>query len=165
MKALTRTGSGVLALADAPISSLALIGRAARPYPPGNVTVRVTNPENVLNPPDTVEITWARRNRITQADLLVDWKAADIAPEVGATCRIRLYGRVGGAEKLIHEAAGLSGTAYTHQFDPAPLASLGFPPLGALDAIRVTIASERDSLASWQTVEITLRRQGLFFVR
>ncbi|ACA11652.1 hypothetical protein IUD24_03030 [Xylella fastidiosa subsp. multiplex] len=67
---LTNTGSAQLSSADAAALPLTFVGRAARPYPPGNVTIAAADwPEAVSG---EFVVMWAHRARLTQADQLVD---------------------------------------------------------------------------------------------
>ena len=59
---------------------------------------------------DTLTVEWARRNRLTEDNIVVGWNDSDITPETGATVRIRLE-KFSGA--VIHEEAGNAGTSTT----------------------------------------------------
>jgi hypothetical protein len=99
-KALTRTSSDVLAEADAATDSVVLIGRADRPYPVANLKVAAsakaaTSIYLLTGEWDLPTLTWVERNRVTQADVLVDHTAAGVAAEAGTTYTIRVYGTDG----------------------------------------------------------------------
>ncbi|MGO1072553.1 phage tail protein [Lysobacter sp. CA199] len=136
VKLLTRTPSEQLAVADAPIDSLVMARRAARPYPPANLKIKgVTQP--VTDVTDPVSLTWAHRDRVGQADQLVDQNASSIGPEPGTTYTVRAYR----GATLLTTTSGISGTANT----------LVLPP-GAY-SVRVTVESVRGGLTSTQFQE------------
>lgn len=70
VKLLTNTGSQQLQISAATPISVQMQGRASLPYPPGNVQIAA------VAWPDTVSgeftMTWAHRDRIAQADQLID---------------------------------------------------------------------------------------------
>jgi hypothetical protein len=75
---LTNTGTGRLDPSLATISSVTMDSRQVRPYPPGAVKISgVAYPATVSA---SFNVTWAHRNRITQADQLVDTTIASIMP-------------------------------------------------------------------------------------
>lgn len=85
---LTTTSSAELDPALAGIETLTLVARQGRPYPPGQFQV------NAENYPDQVEgsviLTWAHRDRLTQADQLVDTTFGSVGPESGTSYSARL---------------------------------------------------------------------------
>lgn len=124
-KLRTRTSIGLLALDDAPTDSCAIAGRASRPYPPARVRV------NGAAWPDTftgeLTVSWAHRNRTTQADLLLDTEAAGTSLPVDVTYRLRIYTDT----TLRRTYSGLTGTSQTYSStdetaDGGPFASLRF---------------------------------------
>ena len=54
-------------------------------------------------------MSWSRRNRLTQADQLIDQTAGDITPEDGQTTTVQCFS---GTTK-VHEETGLTGTSAT----------------------------------------------------
>lgn len=77
-KLLTLSGSGQLSEGAAPANSVTLVGRASLPYPPANVKIGGSYwPSSASG---TFAVTWAHRNRFTQADTLVSFKEASITP-------------------------------------------------------------------------------------
>jgi hypothetical protein len=105
---LTVTPGGTLALDDAPESSLAIAGRAGRPYPPGNFRINgEAYPDSITG---QLTVSWSHRDRLTQADLLIDTTCGDIGPEPGVTYELTIHGD--GGEEIASET-GLSGTSYT----------------------------------------------------
>jgi len=132
VKLLTNTWSQQLPLASATTLPITLGQRQARPYPPGWVTVNgaVTPPATVIG---DVELAWTHRDRVQQADQLVDTLTASIGPEAGTTYTVRWI--LNGT--LVHTDSGLT----------APEATWA-PTGGGL--LRVEVESVRDGLASWQ---------------
>lgn len=87
---LTRATGGVLPEASATALSLALSGRAGRPYPPGKL--RINGAAFPATFSGQLTVSWAHRDRLTQADQLIDESAGNIGPEPGVTYRLRIYG-------------------------------------------------------------------------
>ena len=134
-KLLTRTQQGTLDPALALIAQTTLAARHARPYPPGRVRI------NGSAWPQTsfarLAIAWAHRDRVLQADRLIEHDADSIGPEPRTMTSVRIVHALSGA--LLHEAAGIVGTTLSHDL------------LLANDAtIRIEIESRRGSLASRQ---------------
>ncbi|MCL2636569.1 MAG: phage tail protein [Betaproteobacteria bacterium] len=153
-RALTRTGSGTLALASAPTSSIALAGRAARPYPPANVRLNNVRWPTTINGP--LNIAWAHRDRLTQADLLVDWLAGNTGPEVGVTYNLTLYGGATlGSLSLRKTETGLTVASYTWTGEEADAANAGYQ---LWPAVRVVLETERDGLKSMQRFDWSVTR-------
>ncbi|MEI2428701.1 hypothetical protein RDV84_00125 [Lysobacter yananisis] len=143
VKLLTRTPSDQLAIAAAPIDSVVMARRAARPYPPANLKIKgLTQP--VVDVTDPVTLTWSHRDRLTQADQLVDQVASSIGPEAGTTYTVRAYR----GATLLSTISGISGTNV----------DLVLPP-GAYQA-RVTVEASRGGLTSWQFQERTFPYAG-----
>ena len=134
-KLLTRTAQGTLHPALAPIAQVRLDARHARPYPPGRL--RINGEAWPATCHARLTIAWVHRDRILQADRLIEHEAGGIGPEPGTTTTIRIVQASTGA--LLHEATGLAGTEYTHDL------------LLASDApVRVEVESRRGALSSWQ---------------
>jgi hypothetical protein len=137
-KALTRTGQDQLALGAAPTLEVTMDSRQARPYPPGKLRITDDNETNVAYPATTrvgeLEVSWAHRDRLLQADLLVPEGDADVGPEAGTTYNVRYYLN----DVLDEEEIGILGTSAA----PYTLSGNG--------SVRVEVESERDGLVSWQ---------------
>lgn len=88
-KLLTVTGRGRLEDSLAPTKSITTVGRAHRPYPPGNLKIN-----GDYYPSDTygsaINITWAHRDRLSQTANLVPTTTGNIGPEPGTTYEARL---------------------------------------------------------------------------
>lgn len=105
----TVTSAGTLAPELAGTDTLALVGRQARPYPPGNFRLAgVVNPASIEG---DVVASWAHRDRLLQADQLIDTQAGNIGPEAGTTYSFRLLR----ADTLavLASQTGISGTTAT----------------------------------------------------
>lgn len=135
-KLLTRAGTGELDMALAPVSTVTLAQRQARPYPPGNLTVRGSRYPATIE--GALTLTWSHRDRLLQADQLVDTLQTDIGPETGTTYTVRVY--LGGV--LDSTTTGLTGTTAT-------------PAVSGDGTVRVDIEADRDGLASWQLLSAT----------
>lgn len=130
---LTHTSSGLLNPVLATSSSLTLDGRSGRPYPPGLFRIGgVAYPDAVVG---DVAITWSHRDRLLQADQVVDTGQASIGPEPGTTYSCRLL-RADNSTVLATQT-GISGTSHT----------LSTTYVGQ---IRVELWAVRDGLASTQ---------------
>lgn len=133
---LTRTGTGELDMALAPVSIVTLNQRQARPYPPGNLRV------NGARYPTAVEgalvLAWSHRDRLLQADQLVDTLQGDIGPEPDTTYTVRVY--LNGV--LDSTSTGDWATTLT-------------PLVSADGTVRVEVQAVRDGLTSWQSLSAT----------
>lgn len=108
VKLLTNAGSQQLSLAAATAIPVAFDARFIRPYPPGQLRINGDSyPAAILG---TYTLSWAHRDRIAQADQLVDTEMASIGPETGTTYTLRLYGET---DTLLRTETGLTGTGYT----------------------------------------------------
>lgn len=88
VRMLSRTNEGQLDPAQAPITSIQMQQRQARPYPPGQVRVNTqAAPSSVEG---DIELTWSHRDRLLQADQLIDHTVGSIGPEPGTTYTARL---------------------------------------------------------------------------
>lgn len=137
-KLLTNTGSQRLPLASATAIPLTFDQRQFRPYPPAGVTINAASfPDSVTG--DAV-ISAVARNRVTQADQLVDWTMATISAESGTTYSVRNVDVE--TDTQTHLTTGI--TAWPHTIPAADLRTLN----------RVEVWSVRDSVESWQRVQI-----------
>lgn len=145
-KELTKTSEAVLAPELAEVDTITIVARHSRPYPPGNVKIGGTPFYKPISIKGDVPITWAHRDRITQADQLVAHDAADIGPEAGTTYNIRLYDST---DTLITQQTGITDNHYT--FVEADV------PQGSGATIRVELESVRDGLTSYQKYNFTFK--------
>ena len=130
-KLLTNTGSQQLEPALASPLVVTFDQRAARPYPPARIRVNGEAWPSLLA--GVLTVAWAHRDRVLQADQVIDNEAASIGLEAGATVTVRWF--LDGV--LVQTHSGLTGTSQ----DYAP------PESGPL---RVELETIRDGLTSWQ---------------
>ena len=117
-----------------------LDARAIRPYPPGRL--RIGGLAYPAGANRAIAITWAHRNRLTQADQLIDESVASITPEAGTTYSLRVLRTDTNA--VLYSQTGLTGTAHT------------VPALSYDGQIRIEVWSVRDGLESLQRARHTL---------
>lgn len=143
--ALPFTGTAVLDIGSASIYSLTLDQRAYRPYPPGALQF------NGAAYPDTVggEITvsWSHRDRLLQADQLVDTSAGHIGPEAGTSYRLQIY-----------LGATLLRTYTTSSTSQIYLSADEIADGGPFSALRFVLDSLRDGVYSRQAHDWTVSR-------
>lgn len=112
VKLLSNTGSQQQPLDSASAVPIEFEQRQARPYAPGNLLI------NGYAYPGTIDgdltIAWSHRDRLLQADQLVDTTQGDIGPEAGATATLRIYNE---DDALAREVTGLTGNAYSYDQD------------------------------------------------
>lgn len=94
VKMLPRTGLGQLALSAAPTDTVTMVGRFAKPYPPGQLRLvgSVASTPSTAYPTDVIgnlTVTWKSRNRLVQN--LEDESLGNITPEANTTYNLRVY--------------------------------------------------------------------------
>jgi hypothetical protein len=134
VKLLTNTGTQQLDPTMATALSLTFSQRQFRPYPPAQVTLNGASPWGNPAITGSLQLSWVHRNRLIQADQLVDTSMAGVAPEAGTTYTVRVYDS---SNTLVATLAGIDATAL--RWTPATVGSY-----------RVELESARDGLASWQ---------------
>ncbi len=145
-KVLSRTSTEVLSIDDAPEDEVEMVGRQNRPYPPGKVRVNGTS---IYDPIGTVAeptITWATRNRLLQADVLLGHHEDSVAPEAGQSSTIRVYN----GATVIRTQAGITATSWT--YDAAMQLADTAPAV-----VFFELESERDGAKSWQRYRFSVR--------
>lgn len=138
---LTRTSAGLLDVATAPTDSLTMAARAARPYPPARLRINGAAWPATFSAELTV--SWAHRNRTTQADLLLDTEAASTSAPAGVTYRLRIYT----GATLRRTYAGLTGTSQT--YSTVDEAANG----GPFSSLRIVLDTLEDGRYSTQAME------------
>lgn len=131
-KLLTRSGSQVQDPDEAPTLTHEILGRVHKPYPPA--VFRINGEVAPAAASEAIELTWGHRDRVLQADQLVDNETAGlVAPEPGTTYTVRWFldGVADG------EQVGISGT--TAIVEPS-----------ADGELRIEVWAVRDSLESYQ---------------
>ena len=147
-RVLTRTSAGVLPIASATQVSYTTVGRHSRPYPPGLVKV---NTVDYRTPPATVYpnfiVSWAHRNKVTQADQIRNQQSTSVTPPVGVTYTIRIYRRSDNA--LLTTITGLTGTSWQCN-------DTVWITIGRTAQINVRLWSVEAGVESWQNYTIPL---------
>lgn len=113
-KILTATGTGLLALASAPVDSVTMAQRANRPYPPANLQIAGVYFPDEIEASDLVGIvaSWAHRDRTQQTGgAVLGWTAGSVGPEDGVTYSIRVVQANTGAE--LDSEVAISGNTAT----------------------------------------------------
>jgi hypothetical protein len=140
-KALTRTSTEILSELSADEMSLEMDQRLFRPYPPGNVQVDGDSiyllDGIIYNEP---ALTWAHRDRVSQADVAVGHGEGSIGPEPGTTYNVRVFAEDG--VTLLSETD--VGAVDTWTYDAALQAADGGP-----SEVWIELESKRDDVASF----------------
>ncbi|MFK2904582.1 hypothetical protein ISP17_11450 [Dyella ginsengisoli] len=142
-KLLTRSASDVLDISSATELSVTMNDRQVRPYAPGLLRFDDASTTGQAYPAAMVgAITthWAHRDRLTQADQLLDESAASTGPEAGTTYTVRYYQPPG---TLVHTESALTGTAATAY------------TFAADGVAQISVEANRDGYASWQSASHT----------
>lgn len=87
-KLLTNTGSAQLAIGSATLMTVTFNDRLQRPYPPGKL--KIGGADYPATAAGSFVVTWAHRNRESQADQLIDASVASITPAVNVRYGLRL---------------------------------------------------------------------------
>lgn len=145
------TSSDILDIEEAALQTITLVGRQARPYPPADLQV---DGELVLTAGggerDEPVFTWAHRDRILQADALLDTQEASVGPEVGTTYTFRVYDL---DDNLLGTHDGIAGDTWTYT-NAMQTADVTTP------IVRIEVESERDGLPSYQKYSFNITLDG-----
>lgn len=154
IKLLTNTWSDQQDIDSTVEESLLMRSRALLPYPPGDFRINgesypdfidTERNSNTDSNGDYFSFTWAHRDRLQQTgETLIDHTYGDIGPEAGTTYNLRVYDITGGANELIENQTGISGTSHNWYLEADSNLRTDF---------RVELESERDTLVSWQTIK------------
>lgn len=157
IRLISRTTSEQLDPSLAPIDTITIGGRQGRPYPPGNLDIDGVPFEVTQVVDGDIVFTWAHRNRITEANFLLDHEGGSTGPEAGTTYNVRVYDGADDPEvdAPIRTVTGISAATwtYTGAMDTAD---------GALHSYWFQIESERDGLVSWQHYNVKIMRSSGF---
>jgi len=140
-KVLPRTSADSLDEEDATLLTEELEGRLARPYPPAGVTVGGSSIFDAAGEQPEPVIDWTERNRITQADTLVGFFEATVAPEPGTTYTARIFD----AEDAAAPVAEYDTITAPWTYDAAQQALDG---TDGLSVIWIELVSVRDGIES-----------------
>lgn len=143
---LTQTSQATLDESLAIADDVVMAQRQARPYPPGNLKVNgVAYPASISG---DMALTWSHRDRLTQADQLIDTTVGNVGPEAGVTYTLRIYNGV----TLKRTVAAIAGTSYTY------LNVDEVADGGPFDPVRFTLHAVRGGLESRQGHDYTVDR-------
>lgn len=152
MKARTRTGQGLLDLSLAPEETLAVSGRQAKPYPPGDFRLIGLRYPTQANGAMTVNAS--HRNRKQQLVYpIIDTLAGNIGPEAGTTYTIDIYAADG--VTLKRTQAGI--TTFPWAWDNEETQNTGT----GTGRNRVVLKAVRDGLNSYQSHDWYIDRAGV----
>jgi len=144
VKLLTNTGSRQLSLFDAKRMVLTFDARQARPYPPANVTIAGQwSPASLVE--NTFTLAWSHRDRVLQADQLLEWNAGPVGPEPGVEYTAKFYSVADGS------------LLYTVGPTSAASADVRFTFDGT---VRLEMISTRDGLECLQPVVVEFEYKG-----
>lgn len=141
-KILTNTSSGQQDMASATPMILEIAGRSSRPYLPA--ALRVNEFYYPAQPVNAISLRWVNRDRVTQADLLVDQSAGNIAAESGVTYSIRIEND---ANTVVYSVDNITG-----EYHNIPTGSIPFDSRFAL----LKMWSVRNGIRSFMQYEIQL---------
>ncbi|HCQ7476737.1 TPA: phage tail protein [Klebsiella michiganensis] len=141
---LTRTSTETLAESAAPVGTMTMTGRQARPYLPGNIRVNGVSYPDIVASADTFALAFSHRDRLLQADRLIDYTENSIGPEPGTEYVVKLIAQSTGTE--------VWSMASTDTSIPIPYVTGG----DGADAHTLTLQSRRDGLMSLYTFRAEL---------
>jgi len=122
IKLLTSTGFNILSLNDAPVDTIVMTGRMARPYPPGQFKINSAYYPTTIVCTVDIALSWVARNRLTQtAKPYVGFLSATATAEAGTTYTVRARDAAHPAT-LIYNETGL--TTLTHTIPANSLTSV-----------------------------------------
>lgn len=148
IKLVPETTAAPLQIDDAPIDMLTFNSRAARPYPPGCFQIDgFSYPEEIDGGGKHI-FSWTHRNRLMQAEQMIDTTAGDIDPEAQTSYTIEIY-RMDTAA-LVALQDNITQTSWTWQDN-----------LGGYEGLlRVRLYAVRDGLNSWQAHDVQIYRKA-----
>lgn len=142
----TRTSLGILPEDAAPVVPITPTDRLYAPARPANVQVEGVGFGTVDGTGlTTINVTFARRNRLEEDSVLLRWDEADVAPEVGQTTTIRLTDYDTGI--TLAEYTGIAGTSHTFDATDRAWSNL----------VSVAVLAERDGYESIQAHSVLVQ--------
>lgn len=159
VKVLPRTATGgAVPVSASPPQAVTFNRRFARPYPPGNVRVDgqpwfepfAMSPSGATS----LTLTWAHRDRITQADQLIPHGAGNVGPETGVT--YTLVVRRASDNANLRTVTGITGTSWTYN-STMLAADIG---TGITTNITIALYSQRGSLLSLMPYSIAVAAES-----
>lgn len=140
--ALSRTRSDRLGSGEGPVSTTEMNERSVRPYPPGRLRISDAIGDHHAFPHSCIgelTVSWAHRDRVLQADQLIDSEVPSVGPEPGTTYTVRYYVD----DEILHTESYISGDVAT----PVVLPVNG--------VARIEVEAIRDGFVSWQAATAT----------
>lgn len=164
VKVLMKSSSSTMGVANSPPNTLTFNQRFARPYPPGNVMVnnRPFYSSFALNlTQQSLDVSWAHRDRITQGDTLQGHDVGSIGPEVGTTYRLRVFDQ---ADNLVRSIEAIEGTSVSYGIFDA-IGDLDID-LGSDEDFRgyMLLDSVREGFTSWQAYRMNFTANAVSLV-
>lgn len=122
VKLATNSGTQQVPLSLATQLQLTFDQRWFRPYPPADLTINSQYFPTEIS--GALDLGWAHRDRVLQADQLIDTTAADVGPEVGQTYTVKLYNEL---DVLVRTVTDISSGSYewTTEVDDSNIAGGG----------------------------------------
>lgn len=155
VKVLMRTTGSQMQPKHSPPNALTFNHRFIRPYPPGQVKVNgqpfFNTAQIATEDTPNLVLSWVHRNRVTQADQLIDHSAGNVTPEVGQTYRVEI--RRSSDNTLVRAESGITGTSYTYT---QPTAQSDLEDTGIVNLYALLYA-ERDGYRSLEPYRIDFR--------
>jgi hypothetical protein len=142
IKPQTATTQDLLDLAATPIVSVPIVERQFMPYAPAYLTVGGARWDTVTKLSGPLALAWRERNRLTQADQLIDNTQPNVTPEAGTTYTITLRDQFGTA---FYTATSVSGTSWTWP-----------TPDDTHSHVQITVTAVRGGITSFQSQALPL---------
>lgn len=170
-------GGGTFPISASAIDVVTYNWRYYRPYAPGQVRARGMRwyiPQVISADQPNMLLTWTHRDRIQQADQLLDHDAGNVGPEPGTSYTIRIYDGAGTLKRTVSGVMAIHRNEYGQLIPPnwnytwtEAMADLGFDHPEAESVLvpgRITLFTTRDGFDSWQGYEINFQvdTQGIF---
>ncbi|MGI9277952.1 MAG: phage tail protein [Endozoicomonas sp.] len=156
MKLTTVTGQGELPLSSAISVSRELVGRAFRPYPPGNIRINSQHYPSVIN--GRLSISWAHRDRLQQTVKLVGFNEGSIGPESGTEYELQILDE---NKRQLLFRNDLTGTSFSYTTEQSDLNKAVSPPSGLYQLSPNQAAAQQQRSSTKLTIYLKSRRQGL----
>lgn len=148
LRLLPSTGLGTLGIASAPTQTVSIVGRASKPYPPGQLRIAGQAYHEAVRGDQALSVAWAHRDRLQQTATLISEEAGNIGPEAGTTYTCRLLTAAG---SVIASHTGLTTTS-----DTFSLVEMG----SNYGRLRIQLWSVRDGIQSFQAHDWEFTRSG-----
>lgn len=136
---LPKTSLGTLPYASASDLFVTISDRPHMPLRPADVKINGVGFGNINAAGITdFVVTWANRNRVTEATQALRWDEPTVSPEAGQTATLEI---LDASNAVVWSAVGVTGTTYTiHKTD-----------FGSLTAAKVRVSSVRSGFTSLQS--------------